>query len=230
MQITVQENPHAETGKFLHEVIDPDKYYQHSAMSNSDLGELEQNKKDFDPTAAYAFGNLVDHLITEPEKVDVYQHTCNNDVFTGAQMDLALDMKAAFMRDPTAMKIFTNSDYQTIMHKRLIHKFGKIEFTIDARCKWDLWMSSFGWGGDIKTTTATTQSQFEAACKFFRYPRQRFFYMTMGLSTKDMLIGISKVNQKVFKIPIIIGDKFYLEGRADYEKLVIEYWKMYGGI
>lgn len=230
MHIIVQDNPHAETGKFLHEVIDPDKYYEHSAMSNSDLGELEQKDRDFDPTAAYAFGNLVDHLITEPEKVDVYKHTCNNDVFTGVQMDLALDMKSAFMKDDIAMKIFKMSQYQKIMHKRLIHKFDKIEFTIDARCKWDLWMGRLGWGGDIKTTTATTQSQFEAACKFFHYPRQRFFYMTMGGSDKDMLIGISKVNKKVFRIPIQKGDAFWKEGQEDYERLVVEYWKMHGGI
>ena len=116
------------------------------------------------------------------------------------------------------------------MHKRLIHKLGHIEFTIDARCKWDLWMALFRWGGDIKTTTATTQKQFEAACSYFHYPRQRFFYMTMGGSDKDMLIGISKVNQKVFRIPIEKGDSFWQEGQADYEKLVVEYWKRYGGI
>ncbi len=230
MQITVQDNPHAETGKFLHEVIDPDKYYEHDAMSNSDLGELEQKDRDFDPTAAYAFGNLVDHLITEPEKVDVYKYTCNNDVFTGVQMKLAQDMRAAFMKDSVSIRIFSNSNFQKIMHKRLIHKFGKIEFTIDARCKWDLWMPSFGWGGDIKTTTATTQAQFEAACKFFHYPRQRFFYMTMGGSDKDMLIGISKVNKKVFRIPIHKGGAFWKTGQEDYERLVVEYWKRYGGI
>ena len=230
MQIEVQDIPLAENGDFLQGVIDPDKYYEHSAMSNSELGELDQGRKDFDPTAAYAFGNLVDHLITEPEKVDVYKNTCNSDVFTGAQMQLGLAMKDAFMQDTVAMRIFSNSEYQTIMHKRLVHTIGKIEFTLDARCKWDLWMNGFGWGGDIKTTTATTQAQFEAACRFFHYPRQRFFYMTMGGSDKDMLIGISKVNKKVFRIPIKKGDAFWNEGREDYERLVIEHWKMYGGI
>ena len=230
MQITVKEITQADNDKFLLEVIDPDKYYEHDAMSNSDLGELEQKDKDFDPTAAYAFGNLVDHLITEPEKVDVYKNTCNNDVFTGAQMELALKMKSAFMKDDIARKMFKMSQYQKIMNKILVHKFGKIEFTIEARCKWDLWMVRLGWGGDIKTTTATTQAQFEAACKFFHYPRQRFFYMTMGESDKDMLIGISKKNLKVFKIPITKGDAFWKEGQEDYERLVVEYWKRYGGI
>jgi len=228
MKIIVKEIPHAETDKFLNVVIDPDKYYDHSAMSNSDLGDLEQNSKDFDPTAAYAFGILVDHLITEPEKVDVYKNTCAGDVFTGVQMELALKMKAAFMRDEISMKIFKMSHYQEIMHKRLIHKFGKIEFTIDARCKWDLWMPRFGWGGDIKTTTARTEEQFKAACRYFHYPRQRFLYMTLGGSDKDMIIGISKVNKRVFRIPINRGDDFWNEGKEDYERLVVEYWKMYG--
>jgi hypothetical protein len=197
-------------------------------MSNSDLGDLEQNNRDFDPTAAYAFGNLVDHLITEPEKVDVYKNTCNGDVFTGVQMELAIKMKESFMKDEIALKLFQMSRYQEIMHKQLLHKFGKIEFKLNARCKWDLWMPRFKWGGDIKTTTATTESQFRAACSFFHYPRQRFLYMTLGGSDKDMLIGISKVNKKVFKIPINRGDDFWNEGKSDYENLVIEYWKLYG--
>ena len=54
--------------------------------------------------------------------------------------------------------------------------------------------------------------------------------MTMGGSDKDMLIGISKVNKKVFRIPIQKGDAFWQEGQEDYERLVVEYWKRYGGI
>ncbi len=221
MKITVQNLP---------EIIDPAKYYEHSSMSNSDLGKLEQRDQEFDPTEAYAFGNLVDHLITEPDKVDVYQNTCDGNVFTALQMKLALDMKASFMKNAMCKRIVDMSSFQTIMHKRLIHQFDNIEFTIDARCKWDLWINTHLGGGDIKTTTATTQEQFEAACKHFHYPRQRFMYMTLGETEKDILIGISKVNQKVFILPIRKGDAFWQEGKEDYERMVVEYWKLYGGV
>ncbi|PKP11993.1 MAG: hypothetical protein CVU09_00395 [Bacteroidetes bacterium HGW-Bacteroidetes-4] len=219
MELIVKDNP---------QVILPDDYYKHSAMSNSDLGLLEAKTQDFDPTEAYAFGNLVDHLITEPEKVDVYRNSCNGHIFTNEQMQQAIKMKAAFMLDPLAKLMVDNADCQQIMHKWVHHKIGNIEFTLDARCKWDLWMSKFGWGGDIKTTTAETQEQFEAACRHFKYPRQRFFYMTLAGSEKDVLIGISKKNYKVFKITIRKGDAFWNEGRENYEKLVVEYWKLYG--
>ena len=53
-----------------------------------------------------------------------------------------------------------------------------------------------GWGGDIKSTSATTQEQFESAVRQFDYDRQRFFYMNIAGSEKDVLIGISKEHQK----------------------------------
>lgn len=214
------------TVKDIPEIIDPDKYYDHPAMSNSKLGELEVKEEENDPTEVYAFGNLVDHMITEPDKVDVYRNSCDGHVFTSAQMQLAKEMRIAFHKDSLCSQLSLMAEYQKIMLKELHHDFGKIQFSIQAKCKWDMWFGS--WGGDIKTTTAETQEQFEAAARFFHYPRQRFLYMTLGGSEKDILIGISKKNLKIFRIPIRKGDAFWNEGKEDYERLVVEYWKLYG--
>lgn len=212
-----------------HEIIDPENYYKHPSMSNSELSKLVQRDEEYDPTEAYAFGNLVDHLITEPEKVDVYKKTCNGHVFTTEQMETALAMKATFLSDDFCNRLIKRCEFQTIMLKRLDHEIGDIRFTLDARCKWDFWNSA--WGGDIKTTTAESQKQFEDAARHFGYPRQRFLYMTLGGSEMDALIGISKKKpHRVFKIMIRKGDAFWKEGKEDYERLVIEYWKLYGGI
>ncbi len=230
MQIFVEDISQANTPDFLNKVIDPQKYYEHPSMSNSDLSELEEFSTGFDPTHAYAFGNLVDHLITEPEKVDVYQKTCDGYRFTQSDIDAAIKMKAAFMEDKFAKSIYENAVFQKIMYKRLHHEFGHIKFTLEARCKWDMWMLFHNWGSDIKTTTATTERQFIAACEYFQYFRQRFFYMTLAGSERDLIIGISKKNQKVFKVPIEKGDQHWQIGKEQYETLVVEYWKRYGGI
>jgi hypothetical protein len=99
-------------------------------------------------------------------------------------------------------------------------------FTLPARCKWDLFMPAFGWGGDIKSTTATTQKQCEEAARFFDYPRSRAWYMDIAASEKDIIIFISKVNFQVFKIPIRRGDELYREGKEQYQELAFKYWSM----
>ena len=105
-----------------------------------------------------------------------------------------------------------------------------ISFSLPVRCKWDLWMPSLKWGGDIKSTTATTQKQFEEAARFFDYDRQRYFYMNIAGSTQDILIGISKVNYRVFKVPIKRGDCFWKSGEEKCLCLAFKYWEMFGDL
>ncbi len=91
-------------------------------------------------------------------------------------------------------------------------------------------METYGWGGDIKSTTATTQKQFEDAVRYFDYDRQRFFYMNMAGSNQDILIGISKVNFKVFKVPIQRGSELWNSGRDKTMELAFKYWMMFGDL
>ena len=105
-----------------------------------------------------------------------------------------------------------------------------IKFFLPVRCKWDLWMPSLGWGGDIKSTSATTQKQFEDAVTFFDYDRQRFFYMNISGSTQDVLIGISKENFKVFTVKIKQGDKLWKSGQDKCFDLAFKYWEMFGDL
>jgi hypothetical protein len=91
-------------------------------------------------------------------------------------------------------------------------------------------MPTFNWGGDIKSTAATTQKQFEEACRYFDYDRSRFWYMNIANSNQDILIGISKVNFKIFKLPIRKGDDFYNEGKKKALELAFKYWQLFGKI
>ena len=139
-------------------------------------------------------------------------------------------MKKAFMRDEFASRILPLSDTQKVMINPCQKFDYDIPFTLPVRCKWDLWMPSMGWGGDIKSTSATTQEQFESAVRQFDYDRQRFFYMNIAGSDKDVLIGISKENFRIFKVFIKRGDELWESGRHKCMELAFKYWTMFGDL
>lgn len=206
--------------------MNPDSYYQRSEVSNSDLSKLKQvlYPRDMpDPTQAYRFGNLIDAMITEPERVDYFQKCCDNDVFSDSDWRIAERMKAAFWSDSLCENLMKGVETQKVMVKRRALSFKGYDFELDVRCKWDGWRPDLGYGFDIKSTSAQTQNEFETAARYFDYPRQRSWYMDIAESNFDVLIGISKKNFKVFKIAIKRGDSFYREGYEDYINLAFRY-------
>lgn len=208
----------------------PDPYYNRPEVSNSDLSWL---KKQFftsgefmDPTEAYKFGTLIDAMITEAHRVDFYKLTVDEVQYTQDQFDLAQEMKKAFLQDELCRNLLKQSNTQAVdINSNFQIEFEGVKFQLPARCKWDLRLST--WGADIKSTTATTQKQFIDACHCFEYNRQRAWYMDIIGSNQDMLIGISKVNKKVFKIPIKRGDDFYNSGKLQYQELSFKWWTLF---
>lgn len=210
----------------------PSDYYRRSEVSNSDLSKLKQElygDMERDPTLAYNFGRLIDCMITEPEKVNFFNLTCDGEQYTDKDFEVAERMKLFFQKDEMARTILKLADTQKIMinpHQT----FDSEVFTLPTRCKWDLWMSSLRWGGDLKSTTAKTQREFEEAVKFFDYDRQRYFYMNMAGSNQDVLIGVSKVNFKVFKVLIKRGDPLWKSGREKCLHLAEKYYLLFGDL
>jgi hypothetical protein len=221
----------------LNKIQDP--YFGRPEVSNSDLSALQNMlypRPEFgDKEKAYAFGTLLDNLITEPDKVDLFKLTVKYQTYpyTQADFDLARAMKRAYLKDPIGKMFNDNSDFQAISTRyNWVMDYNGFGFVLSAgtRCKWDLLIRKWKMGGDIKSTAAETQSQFEAACEHFGYFRSRSWYMDIEGTDKDMLIGISKVNQKVFKIAINRGDKLYEHGKAQYEELAFKYWMLFDGL
>jgi hypothetical protein len=101
-----------------------------------------------------------------------------------------------------------------------------VPFSLPVRCKWDFWMPSVQYGADLKSTVANNQKQFEEASRYFDYDRQRYFYMMIGAARQDILIGISKENFQVFKIPIRHGDDFWKSGKEKALELAFKYYLM----
>ena len=211
--------------------MNPDSYYSRKEVSNSDLSWLKKQLYPTympDPTEAYKFGNLIDAMLTEPARVDFLRRTCDTDHFTKEEFECAMNMKRAFFRDETAKTLIEKADTQKVMAVKRKFNYGGIEFELNTRCKWDIWRPDLTWGGDIKSTTATTQKEFEAAVKFFDYDRQRAWYMDIAGSKQDILIAISKVNYRVFKVAINRESELYKEGRAKYNELAFRWWLMFG--
>lgn len=209
----------------------PDTYYQRSEVSNSDLTELKNlihPRMQFgDKEAAFRFGTLVDAIITEPERVDYYQLTVDDvqyfeDEFRHAE-EMYKSLRAEARKDRFLAAVLDKAETQRFMvnHGQKF-TYCDFPFQLDTRCKWDWWLGSFG--GDLKTTFASTQQQFEDAVDFFDWDRSRAWYMDIAHSDRDFIYAISKKNCQVFKKFITRDDEIYKNGRKKYEELAFQYW------
>ncbi len=218
-----------------------DPYFSRSEVSHSDLCALEEMlypRRDVgDKQKAFAFGTLLDAMITEPHKVDYYNRSVDGQYsdypFTKADFELASAMKRSCMKDDFAKMLIENADFQSVSTSYDFPiEYGGFEFQLSTgvRCKWDLLVRHWKIGGDIKSTTCETQKQFEDACDHFRYYRSRAWYMDIEGTDKDMIIGISKKNLKVFKVAINRGDKLYNHGKAQYQDIAFKYWLYVDGL
>ncbi len=209
----------------------PDTYYQRSEVSNSDLTALKEllhprlqfgNREE-----AFRFGNLVDAIITEPDRVNYYRLTVDDTQYTEDEFRHAREMYKSLRmeaeRDPFLAYVLRNAKTQQFMvNPSQEFNYCEFPFTLPTRCKWDWWLGNFG--GDLKTTAATSQNEFEDMIDFFDWDRSRAWYMDIAGSDRDFIYAISKKNGKVFKKHIKRNDSIYQAGRDKYEELAFQYW------
>ena len=213
--------------------LNPDTYYNRKEVSNSDLTELKNllhPRQQFgDREAAFRFGNLVDAIITEPSRVDYYHYLVDQEPYTPDEFQHAQDMHNALrcesLTDHFLAKVLELADTQRFMvNQAQPFSYCDFPFTLDTRCKWDWWLPFARFGGDLKTTFAETQQQFDEAVDFFDWERSRAWYMDIAHSDQDFIYAISKKNCRIFKKFITRDDPVYLRGREKYEELAFQYW------
>lgn len=214
-----------------------DTYYQRPEVSDSDLTELKNilypRTQYGDKEKAFKFGNLIDAMITEPERVRYDKRMVDDATYSREDFELAEAMKRAIRmearKDPLILYALERSDKQRFMvNQAQRFQYGSFEYTLDTRCKWDFWLPTMGFGGDLKSTFATSQKQFEEAVDFFDWDRSRAWYMDIAGSRQDFIVGISKKNQKVFKVFIKRDDKIYKRGKEKYDELAFRWWMLFG--
>lgn len=217
-----------------------DPYYSRSEVSNSDLTSLKymlHPELDFvkgkDRTKAFRLGTLVDALVTEPTKANHFRKTVDDEKYTDeewkwgkAQLE---KLRKAAKKDPFLAHVLSCADGQKWFVNPCQHfDVGCYSFDLPTRCKFDWWLGSFG--GDLKTTTATSQDQFENAIDFFDWDRSRAWYMDLThsinpvMGNQDFIYAVSKTANKIFFKKIIRGDETYERGREKYLELSFKYW------
>lgn len=217
-----------------------DAYYSRSEVSNSDLTSLKLQlhpQLDFvkpkDKKKAFHLGTLVDGLVTEPKNCNHFRYTVGDEKYTKDEWEWGkkqLDkLRKASAKDPFLAYVLANAVGQKVFVNPCQHfDLGCYSFSLATRCKFDWHLGLFG--GDLKTVTASTQDQFEAAVDFFDWDRSRAFYMDLThsldprLGNQDFIYGISKTANKVFYKKIVRGDETYLRGKEKYEELAFKYW------
>lgn len=210
----------------------PDTYYNRTEVSNSDLTELKNmlypRLQYGDKEKIFAFGSLVDALVTEPARVNRFQLTVDDVKYTEDDFRLAMEMQKSLVResrrDEFLAYVLNNSDTQKFMVREREFEYCGLSYMLPTRCKWDWWLPKVGFGGDLKTTFAVSQSQFDEAVDFFDWDRSRAWYMDIARSERDFIYAVSKKNCKVFKKFIERGDRIYSRGREKYDELAFKYY------
>lgn len=217
-------------------MTNPDSYYLRTEVSNSDLTELKNylypRTQYGDKEKAFKFGTLVDALITENERVHYSKRMVDDVTYSREDFELGLAMREALRKearkDEFLRAVLSNSDTQKFMvNKSQRFLYGNFEYTLDTRCKWDWWLPSFGFGGDLKTTFAESQNQFNEAIDFFDWDRSRAWYMDIAGSQQDFIYAISKKNLKIFKAFIRRDDDTYKRGKEKYDELAFKWWMLF---
>jgi len=200
-----------------------EEYFKRSEVSNSTLTWLKDklNDKPFvDPTDAFFFGSLLDAMVTEPHRIDFKNQTYDGNYVEQHFWNDAINCLNSLKNDPSISAI-KDAEFQKVFIREMEFDYRGIKFTLGVRCKWDFFGTI---SGDLKSTAATSQKSFEAACEFFSYWRSRAWYMDISGTDLDLLVGVSKKNYKVFKKVIRRGDDLYKKGKKEYTELAFKFW------
>lgn len=211
----------------------PDPYYMRTEVSNSDLTALKEmlspQTVNVGREAAFRLGTLVDALVTEPGRVDYVFRTVDGEPYSDDEFRHAEEMRRALRAESRSDRFLYNvlrtAETQRCMARRG-QTFGYcgFPFALDTRCKWDWFLPAAGFGGDLKTTSARTQDEFEECVDRFDWDRSRAWYMDVARSGRDFIYAVSKKNFRVFKKFIVRDDDTYRAGRGKYEELAFQYW------
>lgn len=214
-----------------------DYYKLFEYVSNSQLGALSDVlrsiKRPDNLQDIFDFGNLVDAMVTEPEKLDLESNTMNDQqrqvVFSQYLIDKAQMMKEAVEGDAIFNLLMQQSKNQYVV----LRKAHRIEwkgfvFHLPMRMKADLFIPNM-MVIDLKSTACTSQKSFVASLTHFNYDRQGALYMDLCRVDKMLYVGVSKtINKKtkkhdVYKYMIERNSELYLSGLDKYSGLAYKY-------
>lgn len=205
-------------------------YFDHPYISNSKLSafgaelgilpsfEASEEKR----LEAFRFGTLFDLYETEPERIDYLNGKLIGTDYRFYQKDISkVKIMSKHLRQSTVYNrlLSLNPDFQKEIYKENF-TLDNVNF-INFKAKLDLFLP--GLVIDLKTTDCTSQNQFENTCEMFGYFRQMLFYMALTESKKSVLIGVSKINYKVFTVHFSENHPKYQETMETCRMLIFKY-------
>ncbi len=189
-------------------------YFDHSAISNSDLKKFMQNlgltrELPVNLQAIFAFGTLFHKTILEPNLVTREEKESEDYV-------LAMKMQMTFWEDSLCRDFVMAHDFQR--EKEFYDTLEVGGMRIQARCKADGFRSSIRYFMELKGLKVSTDRAFQEALVAFDYDMGIVFYMLTAKADVAIIPAISKKNPKLmFKRIVKKHDEFYAGGE---EKLI----------
>jgi hypothetical protein len=196
-------------------------YREHPYVSNSDLSNSIARPVFGNSEKAFAFGTLVHASILEPHRINYDKKTLDGEPVDG--FGYLGNMASAFFNNAFCAEFRARCTYEVEMFKENIRfEYNGKKFAMHCKCKYDLWNGQFG--GDIKTTSAETEQEFLKNIETFDYARARVFYSKISGAERDVIIGISKKNYKVFLVFMKKGDYLWQKGEERLNEIAFNYW------
>jgi hypothetical protein len=205
-------------------------------VSNSTLGDffnayhaIENNCENLQNI--YNFGNLVDAMVTERNKLDFKTNSLIEESsgeiipFHAFDWRRAEAMAESAVNDPVLKLILNGATFQhVVLRQAFKYEFAGNVIQMPTRCKFDILNKHVKQAADIKTTACETQRAFTESIQHFKYFRQGAIYMDLAEIDRMWYFGIGKKRAKngkypIFKFAIERGDATYNQGRFQYGKL-----------
>lgn len=174
-------------------------------------------------TEIFAEGNLLDYMITEPERINYENKAFINDdgvsltLFTSEVFDKTQRMRDAFFSDSFCTALLKKSIPQKEFYRTIEVNFQGYKFKQRFKGKLDLFNNPYSI--DIKSTVAGNQNAFIQAIILFIYYQQAAIYTDLSKSEGLFFIGVQK-NCKKYEKPKVykyLIDKANKDGKGLYE-------------
>ena len=219
--------------------MNTDPYYLLPEISNSDLTALKQASEGSvfsgDKETAYRNGTLIDAIITEPRRVDWIMKTCDGVEASDQEFAVAKGLKRAFYNDKMCSYLAKISEFQKVSKATVTIANENSSFDLAMRCKWDMFTEKgsnptmgIRFGCDIKSTISKTKEQFIACIDMFDWDRQIAVYCEIEKTDIMYIIGLSKINFKVFIIKVCRGDEIFNRGLRKFHDLATQHYILFG--
>ncbi|MBK9723336.1 MAG: hypothetical protein IPO78_17370 [Saprospiraceae bacterium] len=210
----------------------PKPVYDFNIVSNSLLskfkdwldGKPEQEEK----PASYRIGNLFDALITDGDKLDLFNRKYvgyNDEIFTFTETEYYTlkGMEKSFLN------FIENTQWKNLLpfwkfQQRFVAPYiVNSEITFNLKSIYDI--SIIGKVGiDLKTTKAKSLNAFIKACEYFDYDRGRYLYTQSSGIEKDYIIGICSLPPYNVYIIDSVKQGWMETGKRKMDALLVQYY------